>query len=262
MWVGAKRNALVVWAYGGWVTSSVVLWAIFSLASPGTRNWGAIASGMGFFIWIAGFLVLVPLKLWGWGNLKRLAAVRGWSYEKNTINPLPARGIPFSLAGQHYNRELVRGEVDGLEFAILHHAVIVGSGRGKKLLTYTVVAVHSSVDIPVTVAAPQKGWAAFASVVGLQDVDTESAEFNERWRVMGRDAKTVSRVIHPRVIERLLEPDTGRFAITWDANAVMLVVRGRTTQWKGVDDEFRLLGDLSRLVPDYLRREKPEPGSA
>lgn len=222
----------------------------------------------GFFT--AGLLGGLAFGAWlGWGIPMRrrkllgvLAKERGWTFSKGP-NPviLPARGVPFSMKGRHHTRDLARAVVDGREFALMFHRVTTGHGRSQVDYDFTIIGVHVNADLPLTVAAPERGLHAIAAALGLQDLDTESAAFNRKWRVRAQDKKGALAILHPRTIERLLADDAGAFTITWDANAVYFARYGIKKSWADVDSILGLLAGLANEIPEYLKRERPEPGS-
>ena len=53
---------------------------------------------------------------------------------------------------------------------------------------------------------PQDFHDELVEVLGVTDVNVESAVFNDRWRVRAKDHRRAHAVLAPHVIERLLDP--------------------------------------------------------
>ncbi len=247
-----------------WLKVTVVaLVLVVPAAVAGLAIGGGALVGFGvFFFTLIVTIVGVGYLGFRWGRRNRVpirtfAESRGWTYIGEGADiPLPARGFPFSAKGIHSTWGLIEGEQGGTAFAILSHSVSTRKS-GNYPLVFSVAAAHVPADLPVTVARPQQGWEAFAAAVGAEDIDTESADFNEKWRVWSVDKRAAHAILHPRVMERLLEDDAGRFAIAWDSNAVMYIMKG-TWNVKDIDGILDLLVDLAVHVPAYLVRERPE----
>jgi hypothetical protein len=91
-----------------------------------------------------------------------------------------------------------------------------------------------------------------AGAIGFDDIDFESAEFSRRYHVSGSDRKFVYDVIHPRMIDWMLDAPPPAFEVT---HGVLLLVGGE--RW--APDEFEGAlhwseGFLSRW-PDYLVKD-------
>jgi hypothetical protein len=174
---------------------------------------------------------------------------------------LPARGVPFALGGER-GRVLaaVRGEHQGHDITVLYFAT---GNDGRPLTQYfTVVAASTGAASPVTVAAPRRGFGRIASALGLPELEVESDAFNQRWRVVTADARGSHQILHPRVIDRLLEPDASALPVTWDAGIVLVAREGLTAETSFLDQSIRLVEDLAVLVPGYQVARPVSPDAA
>jgi hypothetical protein len=182
-------------------------------------------------------------------------AKRGWSLGVLSGGlTLPARGIPFTLGGEHVVLSSAGGQHRGRDAMVVYYQVASSERPGALTYDFTIVAVGADADFPITVAEPQRGVSLMKSLVGFQDIDVESAEFNRRWRVVGKDVRGSHAIFSPRVIERLNADDAGQSPVTWDSNAIMVIRDGFSDDWAAIDADLDLLADLSELVPGYMTR--------
>src|SRR5690606_34193842 len=100
------------------------------------------------------------------------------------------------------------------------------SSDTRNYYTFTVTAVVADADFPLTMVQPRRGANLIKSVVGFQDIVTESASFNKRWRVVGNDERAGHEIVRPRVMALLDSESAVIDAVNWDANAVMVVTTG------------------------------------
>lgn len=164
---------------------------------------------------------------------------------------LPARGIPFTYGGVHTVFATLKGTVRGRSAVVMYYGVAPVVLANAQNYAFTIAAVFTDADAPVTMAIPERGFERLKAAVGEQDIDVESAEFNREWRLTGDDVQAVHDLMTPTVIERLLQPDARRFPISWDANAVMVVTEGMSTDVEAIDRQLDVLVDLADRMPAY-----------
>jgi hypothetical protein len=87
------------------------------------------------------------------------------------------------------------------------------------------------------------------------DIEMESMDFNARWRVMCTDLKYAHAVLHPRMIQRLLEPGADFAAITIEGASMFAAYPNSGKAKATIPTEFDLLCDLIDLVPPHVWRE-------
>ncbi len=112
------------------------------------------------------------------------------------------------------------------------------------------VAELPGLHLPGVTARRQKGLHAVASAVGMQDFDLESAEFNRRFRVTGRDRRAVWNVLSAELMRRLVNsPKIEAFAVC--GRAIMIVVPPRPAR---IPPPYRHLACLMmRLLAAFPR---------
>jgi hypothetical protein len=73
--------------------------------------------------------------------------------------------------------------------------------------------------------------------LGARDLEVESHEFNQKWKVWFEDERAAHAIFTPRVIERFLQPDVGGRAFTFEGSALV-----------GISPQVSDLGDLQLVV--------------
>ena len=73
--------------------------------------------------------------------------------------------------------------------------------------------------------------------LGARDLDVESHEFNQQWKVWFADERAAHAIFTPRMIERFLRPDVGGRAFTFEGSALV-----------GISPQVSDLGDLPLVV--------------
>lgn len=186
-------------------------------------------------------------------------SVEGWEYAPTT---LAYRGrldeFPFGVGRNLRDVDAIRGPFNGFTCASFTHLYEQGKDDEVKVPSSWQLDV---VDLPYPLATidllPEDLLARFAKFLRGADIDFESAEFNAAWRIKAGDAKYAHDIVHPRMMERLLESDARGTAIRIEASAVYAWRADR----RGPDDLARRLGVLTavaRLIPDFVYREFKE----
>lgn len=192
------------------------------------------------------------------GHLRDLARRRRWEYSPPpNQNVLPAQGVPFSIQGRHRTLDVARGTFNGTDIVVMYHRIRHATKDADAIENFTIVAAKVPAVLPVTVASPQRGRHAIAAAIGLPDLNTELADFNQRWRIRATDPRAGHAIIEPRTMERLMQPDAQDFSITWDNNVIMVVERGRRRDFSDLNQTLTVLTDLAALVPTYLKNPTP-----
>ena len=73
--------------------------------------------------------------------------------------------------------------------------------------------------------------------LGAKDLEVESHEFNQQWKVWFADQRAAHAIFTPRMIERFLQPDVGGRAFTFEGSALV-----------GISPQVSDLGDLPMVV--------------
>lgn len=171
-------------------------------------------------------------------------------------------GFPFGQGSARRQEAVLRGTFNGQECATFAHVFDTtrdAEGNSGGTQSYQVTLAELPVALPRLDIVPENFPAAVAKALGGGDVDVESYEFNQRWRVITNDQRYAHAVLDPRMIERLLQLDVQGLAVRIDGGAVYVWSMGR----KGVDTLARRLGVVSgiaRHIPKHVLREYKDLG--
>jgi hypothetical protein len=172
---------------------------------------------------------------------------------------IAGRGFPFTLAAEHDVLGSAEGAFEGQKISVMVYRASSG-GRMPSRVYFVIVTAISNSDFPLTQAEPQRGAALAKVLLGLQDIQAESDDFNRRWRVTGEDPKGASDLLQPRAIARLLEKDARGLTVTWDADMVHTVELGATFRPRNLATRIKVVADLARVVPNFVRLDEGMPG--
>ncbi|MFC7403510.1 DUF3137 domain-containing protein [Georgenia alba] len=196
-------------------------------------------------------VVLALLALGYRRSQQRLAALRAWArahdWQYSAAEPglnQVLRGGPFGRGHDRRFTEVVRGRYEGRLGSSWRYSYTVGSGKYSRTYHEHVVALVLSVPLPY-LELTNEGF------VKGRDLQLESAEFNDVWNVEGEDPKTTSDVLHPRMMERLLQPDA-RAGNLLVEDGLILWWRSGVPDAATIDRTLRLLDELIALVPGFV----------
>ncbi|HSI07916.1 MAG: hypothetical protein ACAH89_09385 [Rariglobus sp.] len=147
----------------------------------------------------------------------------------------------FQRGHSRYAHNQMRGTIDVLGREVqaqagdYHYKITRSNGKSSSTTTYRfsyfLVKLPFGSSLP-SIALRSEGFMdKIAGAIGFDDIDFESAEFSRRYHVSGSDRKFVYDVIHPRMIDWMLDAPPPAFEVT---RGVLLLVGGE--RWD--TDEF------------------------
>lgn len=140
--------------------------------------------------------------------LQTWAAQTGWTYVGSDDSLVERwRGQPFGVGTSRRVSELVVGRFGPYPAMSFAYRYTTGSGKDRHTYTFHVVTLTMPAWLPGLQLTPQGLGARLVSAFGGQDLEFESVDFNQRWRVEARDPRFAHDVLHPRMLERLVRPD-------------------------------------------------------
>jgi hypothetical protein len=240
-----------------WLVLVVTIIAGLGLSSLMTDNggWHVIAlvpavPGLTLAVWLWVKLSGRNMPEGAKSELGRFARTQGWSAAEQ--GSLPARGEPFSMGGDHEELARYSGTFRDRTAAGLYYRVRASEEAETAPFDYTVLAVLTDADSPVTRAERRLAGGLFRFLRRKKyEVDLESAEFARKWRVTGRDRRASHEIFQPTVTARLLEDDARDMTISWDANAVMSIIEGQLMSRVVMERHLNVLCDIAERMPAY-----------
>lgn len=195
---------------------------------------------------VAPFAVfLVLLGLAGWASHRRHQVLLAWAHGVGwrLVGSDPSlahrwRGQPFGTGHARRVTELLAGTFSGRPAISFRYTYETGSGKNRSTITHHVLALALPAYLPTVELTPDGLGAKLAKAFGGQDIQFESEDFNRTWRVTARDDRFAHSFVHPRLIERLLQPDArglslrveGTDLLCWSVGAPQLDTVGPRLQ--------------------------------
>jgi hypothetical protein len=206
---------------------------------------------------------------WAWdvtvhGRHRRAMAefvrnIDGWTYAHAAPQYRRRFGaFPFGVGRAPRDVDVVSGPYRGFSCSSFTHQYQEGK---EDEISFPRAWQIDLVELPYPLATvdilPDDELAKFAKLLGGQDIDFESAAFNARWRVKAGDVKYAHDIVHPRMMERLLEFDADGIAIRIEGSAVY----AWTVERRGPEhlaQRLSVLTSVARLIPEFVYREFKE----
>jgi hypothetical protein len=221
--------------------------------------------GSGFVVLVALFVfVAVAAIVYGFVQAKKrreemaaYALSRGWRYE--AYQPLLVdrfQGAPFGIGDDRQATNAVYGRHDGRDFVSFDYQYETTTGTGKDrhttTHTFSVLALSMGVSLPTLTVDPENFLERVVGRLTNSDIELELEDFNRAFTVTCADRKFASDVLHPRMMEFLLQHrDVGwRF----ERDSMIVVASGRRTIPQ-IDATLALMDQISDRIPEFVWRQ-------
>lgn len=217
---------------------------------------------------VLAFALVLSGSWWLWDSLSderhgnkmaKFAGVNKWEFHLRTFDyDRRFVSFPFATGVNAEDRMVIRGVYNGERCASFTHTYEERTDDDRRATYHwQITLVELDVALPSVDILPDDLVAKMAKLVGGQDIDFESAEFNRKWRVKARDRKYAHDIVHPRVMERLNRDDAAGLAIRVEGAAVLAWQVDR----RGPEDLARRLGvltSIAKLIPEFVVRNARE----
>jgi len=226
-------------------------------------NWLAIVGWWPFAILAA--LLVLSMAYWIWDAnaderharaMLKFAVLNNWEYMHEASDYRRwFHSFPFNRGSTEMDTVLIRGPFNGQTCATYTHELEIGQdNQRKRKERWQITLVELPYALPTIDIVPDDGLAKIEKFLGGMDVDFESSAFNKRWRVRAGNLKYAHDIVHPRMMERLLQYDAEGLAIRIEGKAVLC--------WqadpRGPGDLARRLSVITavaKLIPSFVLRE-------
>ena len=177
---------------------------------------------------------------------------QGWSYQKRATIQWPGRfSLPPLASPSLAVKDLASGNLDGSRCTAF--TVVGGTSGWASVEMIEMSVVLPTLTIEPVLLDPSKGiW------LHATPFESESVDFNERWRVQSADPRFASAVLSPRVMARLMEGDLADVMIGIDGGALVNLFPGPIPDDR-VLPHFALLRELLHLIPQGILNDFGTP---
>jgi hypothetical protein len=164
-----------------------------------------------------GLLIMGLLLWWGWYSAKKrrellqgFAASNGWVWAAHDDSWVTRfDGSPFGqgdhrrahnvLTGQFRDRRMV-----AFDYSYQTHSTDSDGHRTTTTHSFAICALGLPAPVPGFELTPEGFLGRVGTMLGVQDIELESEDFNRRFRVRCSDAKLAYDLLPPRTMEALL----------------------------------------------------------
>ncbi|QCB92598.1 hypothetical protein [Cellulomonas shaoxiangyii] len=210
-------------------------------------------------------LLLLPLVVAGawWLAKKRReqldtwARATGWQHVRHD----PGYGLarlhhnqPFEQGHGRRVSEVLTGRWQGLPAVSYTYEWSTGAGKERRTYYAHVVALALPAYLPVLELTGEGVGARIAKALGARDLQTESVAFNDAYRVAAGDERVGHAILHPRLMERLLQPDALRTDWRIEGTWIASWAPGRTDTAR-IAPRLGVLHAVVRGVPRHVWQE-------
>ncbi len=146
------------------------------------------------------------------------------------------------------------GMVDAREFQAFDYVYVTGSGKNRHTHRLSVVTIRSRFPLLPLLIRPETLGDKFSKILGMQDIEFESAEFNRRFIVQAADRKWAYDILHQRAMQFLLN-HAGGHHIQFDLLHVVVWGEGQFAPQQ-FENAGAIACGLLDLVPEYVVKQQ------
>jgi hypothetical protein len=187
-------------------------------------------------------------------ELASYAAARGWRFEVE--QPLLVdrfTGPPFGLGFGRRAYNVLYGSHDGRDLVSFDYEYKTQSSDGKQTTThvhvFSVLGLSMGVLMPPLSVDPENFLDRFVGRLTGNDIDLESDEFNRAFTVSCTDRKFASDVLHPQMMELLLQHR--QLGWRFEQDSMLVIARGRRTAAQ-IEATIQVMDAITDLVPEFV----------
>ena len=189
------------------------------------------------------------------------AVSRGWRYEAEQPMLVDRfSGAPFGIGTDRHAGNAVYGQHDGRDFVSFDYQYETTSGSGDDRRTtthnFSIVALSMGVSLPSLRVDPENFIERVVGRVTNSDIDLEPEDFNRAFTVSCPDRKFASDVLHPQMMEFLLQHRDVGWRFERDS---MLMVSDTKRSVHEIDATLALMDQISDRIPDFVWRQVRGP---
>jgi len=176
-----------------------------------------LADPLAFLLPVAFAAIAVTALWWGWHSAKKrremlhqFALGNGWTWtHRDDACTQQFAGAPFGQGDHRRATNVLRGDFRGrpmvaFDYSYQTHSTDSNGHRSTTTHRYAICALGLPASVPTFELTPEGFLGRVGTVLGIQDIELESEDFNRRFRVRCDDPKLAYDVLPPRTMEALL----------------------------------------------------------
>ena len=190
-------------------------------------------------------------------SIAAIVSVNGLSYvgeDPSLVNAFV--GDPFGKGQRRRARDVVAGNHAGAPFQSFAYSYETESrdangNTSKTTHRFQVTWIPLPAPFPHVRITPDSGWLRALGSLAGHDLNTESAAFNERWRVRANDERVAHAILTGPMIERFMRADVRDRAVIFQGNRLMSFAP-KASDLTELNMVVGMLQDVASLVPPFL----------
>jgi hypothetical protein len=195
-------------------------------------------------------------------GMSAFAASRGWTYTETDPTLVDRfEGEPFGTGEDREAANVLRGTAHGRPIVVFDYSYVTtrtttdanGHTRtDRDTHPFSVVVMNTGAVMPALSVAPEGMVSRFFGRLTNSDIELESEDFNRAFRVTCPNRRFASDVLHPRMMELLLQhPDSAfRFDRSW-----VLDVESGAVPLEGIEPRLRRVDAIVDQIPEFVWKE-------
>ena len=195
-------------------------------------------------------------------GLAGYAARRGWTFAERDQTLLDRfEGAPFGTGEDREASNVMRGTAHDRPMVVFDYEYVTTSTRtdseghsttDRDTHAFSVMAVNTGAVLPALSVTPEGMVGRFFGRLTNSDIELESEDFNRAFTVTCPNRRFASDVLHPRMMELLLQwPE---LAWRFDADSLLAIRPGKHDVTE-VEAKLAALDAILDTVPDFVWRE-------
>ena len=172
-------------------------------------------------------------------------------------------GDPFGKGSARRVRDVVAGILGGGWFQTFAYSYETETqdSKGRRTTTthsFQVTWVPLPASFPHVRMTPDRAWLRALGELAGHDLNTESAEFNNQWRVRANDERVAHALLTGPMIERLLHADVTERAVVFQGDR-LITFAPKASDLTDLAAVVGMLHDVATRVPAFLVKDLNGP---
>ena len=225
-----------------------------------------------FFVGAIGFMIFAAVK--GYQEGKRRKAAIDATVAMNHLGHIQEddsrvsyfSSPPFGAGDSQRARDIVWGTLSGRPFETFAYSYETHTtdSEGHRSTTthyFQITWVPLPGPLPTLRLSSDNALLRGLTHLGARDLDVESHDFNQRWKVVADDERVGHAVLTPRMIERFLQPDVGGRTFAFEGAALMSA-SPQVSDLGDLQMVVTALHSIVDLIPPFLFDDRAGSGAA
>jgi hypothetical protein len=212
-------------------------------------------TGLAFSLLVAVGVIVVAV-LATQAEKKRIAAAgalarsRGFEFDPSRKPPPP---LPFNLFELGSSRRVsYQTWRAGSPDSMFQYQYTTGSGKNRQTHRRSCVLVEVPFTAPHLTIGPEGFWSAIGRAIGVRDVEVESPDFNERYRVACDDERFAITLLDHQMIAWMLSPGSGGRTVKFEFGGRWMLCWGDRIAYEQLFGFLEWAQHARDVLPDVL----------